>query len=270
MHLRRAFGTRVAKCMLFCFVLGCVSLWAVLQYGYWQARQLEGSRIELPAGTLKGAGALRIAFFADTHDDRALTLRLVEQIEQAKPDLIIFGGDLLTAGPRFSRTREVIALYRRLSQTAPTYAIYGNHDMERMDEVARVFREAGVKLLRNEGVTFENRLRIVGLGSWNEGDLKPQLCLEEQSELPVLLLSHDPDSREALGAYDWDLMLAGHTHGTQASNPFTGKALALRTDMPAGLYEWEGGRQIFVTRGVGSFHGLRFFSCPEWCLIELP
>lgn len=90
-------------------------------------------------------------------------------------------------------------------------------------------------------------------------------------DVPVLLLSHDPESRELLADYHWHLMLSGHTHGGQLGVPFTEprRFISLRSDMPAGLYSFDRGRRIFVTRGVGSTMGMRFFCPPEVNIIDI-
>ena len=85
---------------------------------------------------------------------------------------------------------------------------------------------------------------------------------------PVLLLSHDPESRWLLQHYDWDIMLSGHTHGGQIGNPFTGESISFRSSMPAGLFSFGNNRRIFVTRGVGAIYNIRFFSPPEVNIIE--
>ena len=85
---------------------------------------------------------------------------------------------------------------------------------------------------------------------------------------PVVLLSHNPDSKDVLGAYPWDLMLSGHTHGGQVILPITGPGFAPVRDKRyvAGLKPW-GSRQIHVTRGVGNVGGVRFRCRPEVSLL---
>lgn len=39
--------------------------------------------------------------------------------------------------------------------------------------------------------------------------------------------------------------------------------------MPAGLFDFEGNRRIFVTRGVGSILDMRFFCNPEINIIDI-
>ncbi len=259
----------------FLLMLLCVlAFLAVRGYGKWTAQQLEFNKQELPQEALPGAGPLRVAFFSDLHNDIDLFKQTVDYIEQQRPDLIIFGGDFILVNERFMRTRWAVEGLRRLAAVAPCYAILGNQDYEKQEQVERVFAAAGVRLLRNEAVDWQTpsgaTLRLVGLGDWNEGDEDPARCMEPAGAEggPVLLLSHDPESRHKLGDYRWHLMLSGHTHGGQIANPFTGACISFRSDMPAGLFE-EDGRRIFVTKGVGSIMGMRFFCRPEVNLIEI-
>ena len=243
-------------------------------FGEYSAQQLQCSMITLPPDTLSGAGPLKIAFFSDVHANQELFEQAVERIIKSQPDLILFGGDLITATERFRRSRWAVNGFRRLSATAPCYAVLGNHDYEKQEQVERVMTTAGVRILRNEAICWKTpantQLRIIGLGDYNEGDEAPESCMKKRNEeaLPVLLLSHDPESRWLLRSYDWDLMLSGHTHGGQIGNPFTGNPISFRSSMPAGLFEFENGRRVFVTRGVGAILNMRFFCRPEICIIE--
>lgn len=259
----------IAAALLLCVYKG------VETFGRWEASQLECNHINLPASTLSGCGPLRIAFFSDLHNSRDQFSATIERIAEAKPDLIIFGGDFIMIDERFRRTRWAVEGLRKLRSIAPVFAILGNQDYENLEPVERVFATAGVPILRNQAINWTtpagSTLRIIGLGDWNEGDEAPATCMQTagQEQAPVLLLSHDPESRWLLRKYDWDLMLAGHTHGGQIANPFTGDYISFRSSMPAGLFTFEGGRRVFVTRGVGSTKGMRFFCPPELNIIDI-
>lgn len=269
---------RLKKKWLFWLVVAALHLagyYGIKSFGEWGATQLECNRVELPASALPGAGPLRIALLADLHSERNHVNTCIEHIEAAKPDLIIFGGDFVMVDERFMRTRWAVEALRRLRSIAPTYAILGNQDYEKLEQVERVFATAGVPILRNQALDWTTPsgapLRIIGLGDWNEGDEAPATCMlpAGQEKAPVLLLSHDPESRWLLRRYDWDLMLSGHTHGGQAANPFTGEYISFRSSMPAGAYSFEGNRHVFVTRGIGSILKMRFFCPPEINIIDI-
>ena len=244
-------------------------------FGDYSAKQLQCNHVQLPADALPGAGPLKIAFFSDLHNSPELIDQAIDHIAAAKPDLILFGGDLVTAYERFHRTRWTIKAFGKLRSIAPTFAILGNHDYEKLAQLERVYAAAGIPLLRNQRIDWTTpsgaTLRIIGLGDWNEGDEAPATCLAPagKENAPVLLLSHDPESRWLLRRYDWDLMLSGHTHGGQLGNPFTGDSISFRSSMPAGLFDFEGNRRVFVTRGVGAIYSMRFFSPPEVNIIEV-
>jgi len=87
---------------------------------------------------------------------------------------------------------------------------------------------------------------------------------------PNILLCHNPDGKDRLRGYPWDLMLSGHTHGGQVRLGLVPAVWAPVRDRRylAGLHEWEG-RQLFITRGAGSPKHLRFGCRPEVSVLEI-
>ncbi len=258
----------VALSLLLCYC--CVT-----HFGGMGAGSIECNSCKIESPSLKSVGGLKIAFFSDIHNNKGALDEAVKIIEKAAPDIIVFGGDLVYAPDRFMRTRWAVEGFRKLTQIAPTYAILGNHDYEKQEQVERVYHAAGVKLLRNEAIEWQTPagapLRIVGLGDYNEGDEFPEPCLAftVEASTPVLLLAHDPESRWNLRSYKWDLMLSGHTHGGQIGIPFTDKCISFRSSTPAGHYRFDNDKHIFVTRGTGAIFGMRFFCPPEVNIITI-
>lgn len=256
-------------------LLSYVGYRVVRDCGEWGGKQLVTEYVALDDENLSPAGPLRIAFVADTHNNPTMMQWAVAIIKYHQPDIIFFGGDLLNAQDRFRRTRWIIQVFKDMAEIAPTYAVLGNHDTERLADVERVFKKANIPILRNEAITWTTpagkQVRIIGLGDWNEYDEDPEACMKAvgEEELPVILLSHDPESRWLLRQYDWDLMLAGHTHGGQLGDPRTGELISFRSSMPGGLYDFEGNRKVYVTRGVGAFMNMRFFCPPEVTIIDI-
>lgn len=121
-----------SKVLLTLVLTAACGFYATKTFGEWGANQLECNTIQLPAEALPGAGALRIAFFADLHNRRDHFETCIKEIESAKPDLIIFGGDFIAVPERFMRTRWAINGLKKLKDIAPTYAILGNHDYEKL------------------------------------------------------------------------------------------------------------------------------------------
>src|SRR5581483_2186571 len=131
-----------------------------------------------------------------------------------------------------------------------------------------------IRLLHNESELLRvagARLRLVGVGDlWAQHlDARAAFRAVDDSD-PVVLLSHNPDSKDVMKEEPWNLMLSGHTHGGQVVPPWWGPRFAPVMDKRyvAGLNPW-GDRQIHTTRGVGSIGSLRFNCRPEVSILEL-
>ncbi len=272
---KRSLWQKTKLCCIVLFVLTLLSYCAAKQFGQYGAAQMRTEYVTIECPNLAAAAPLRIALIADIHSDGGMLYQAVQEIEKHQPDIIVVAGDIIDAQGRFRRTRGFIKQFEKMRDIAPTYVILGNHDMEKMDELERVISKSQVTLLRNEAITWTSPsgkdIRIIGLGDWNEYDEDPAACMKPigEEELPVILLSHDPESRWLLNQYDWDLMLSGHTHGGQLANPFTGEYISFRSSMPAGLFNFEGNRQVYVTRGLGAILGMRFFCPAEVTIIDI-
>jgi predicted MPP superfamily phosphohydrolase len=87
---------------------------------------------------------------------------------------------------------------------------------------------------------------------------------------PLVLMSHNPDTKDALRSLPWDMMLSGHTHGGQLSLPLLGEPFAPIVDKRyvRDLHRIED-RWLYITAGVGSLHTARFNCRPEISLLTL-
>lgn len=219
---------------------------------------------------------------------------VVKIINGHHPDLIVFTGDLVNNFHQETIGWEKV--FGELRAPMGCYAILGNHDYgyysrwdsdkERNDNFNKIVaanKRLGFSLLRNENVLLHRKgetIALAGVEYWgtsghfpNTGDLqKASNGIHDQSF--KILLSHDPDhwGAEVVGKTDYDLMLAGHTHGMQLGVDFKGF-----TWSPAkykfkhwdGLYR-QGSQFLFVNRGLGTLSmPLRVGMSPEITLIEL-
>jgi predicted MPP superfamily phosphohydrolase len=86
-----------------------------------------------------------------------------------------------------------------------------------------------------------------------------------------LLLSHSPDQFAWARQHDFDLMLAGHTHGGQIRLPYLGALIAPSRygfRYASGVF-YEAPTLLHVTRGIAGQHQIRLNCPPELALLRL-
>ncbi len=192
---------------------------------------------------------------------------------------ICFTGDYVTYNRGIDRNG-LFRLLRRAADNAPSYAVLGNHDggawMARRggspssQPMADLVTSAGIRLLHNRAAV-EGDMTLVGVGDYWSGELDAQRAFAEVPASPAtIVLCHNPDGKEELARLPWNLMLSGHTHGGQARIPGFCPTWAPVSDKRfiAGLYSWSG-RQLFITRGLGSPKHVRAFCRPEVSMLHL-
>lgn len=238
----------------------------------------------------KAFDGYRIAQFTDAHlgsmkDE--LMLRAVTAINDMRPDLIVFTGDIQNMGPdelpRFAQT------LKRLKAKDGVMSVLGNHDYshyvnvspeeaQRNERLTHDFETSvGWQLLLNDNrIVRRGSDSIVIAGGENDGrppfpakaDLKKTMRGINAKSF-VVMLQHDPSAwrRHILPETNAQLTLSGHTHGGQISL-FGLRPTELVGKEDDGLYV-EGKRKLFVSTGLGGFIPFRFYMNPEVVEITL-
>jgi len=270
--------------------LGGVSLAAVGTFGYahfFEAAHLQTSHHIVPV-LASGDAPVKLLHLSDLHASRVVSLdyihRAITRALEWKPDVICVTGDFITQ--RFTASEKYIPILRKLSETAPCFATLGNHDGGRWareegggypDEqwITKLLRASDITLLHNAATTLRvgrREIQFVGVGDvWAE-NIEPEKAFRSASaQLPTVLLSHNPDSKEAVANQHWQLMLSGHTHGGQLRVPWFGATpFAPVRDMRfvTGLNGWND-RWIHTTKGIGNVYGVRINCPPEVSFLTL-
>lgn len=228
------------------------------------------------------------------HKKAAWVEKIIKNIDQIKPDLILLGGDLIDNEFTFEDESQYLEPLAKLVGNYPIYAIMGNHEYgigsktrknsdwqtgDRSEDVVTRLKKINIPLLRNQLVCPEIKnqpICIFGIDDiWSRPTNFDELKNYNSSTAPIIFLTHNPD-----GILRWpqnqpppDLVLAGHTHGGQVWIPGWGPLgltdVDLGTDYYRGLNYWNN-IPIFTSVGVGeSAAPVRFWVTPEIAVIKI-
>lgn len=242
--------------------------------------------------SLKGK---KIIFLSDTHfrEKTSLTFidRILIDIEKQKPDLILFGGDIVHRLENDRVLEHTKDFFFQLNKIAPSYLIYGNHDLatNRLNEIKSMLDLAGAKLLDNEAVWInfdqsENGFWLMGIHDLSnrirtrENPLEKVNFPRKPENEAKILVAHHPEFIENYLRDDSrrpNLILSGHTHGGQAILPILGGLFAPgqgflpKYDFGMFTSKKHPNSRMIVTRGIGnSRFPFRINNRPEIVVIE--
>ena len=237
----------------------------------------------------KALDGLRIVHISDFHFGHyaeAYYLReVVDRVNDLRPDIVALTGDFVSElifgnCARSARLSAPCAEILSGIHCSHRWAVLGNHDQLVSPEiVSRSLQANGLSVLENRYAEFIRngaRLWIAGVKSSSEGDPDLNAAIPDaikSSGETVLLLAHEPDFADEVATYGGvDLMLSGHTHGGQVCLPLVGAPKLPRGGRKyiEGLFQFEDGLQLHVTRGIGAMKlPIRFRCRPEISVLTL-
>lgn len=228
----------------------------------------------------KSFDGYRIVQISDLHlgtwgNETRFISEFVNTVNNLKPDLIVFTGDLVNQ--KADELKPFEKILSRLEATDGVYSILGNHDYgdyvdwpsaeaksTNLENLKNIQKEAGWKMLNNEhAYIFRNQtgkrdsIALIGVENWGEppfgkhGDLQQAYPADKRHNLRdnnfKILLTHNPEHwvQEVRKRTNIDLSLSGHTHAMQTSFDAFGK----RYSPAAWRYPTWGG--FYTENGIG-------------------
>lgn len=282
-------GLLIASIPFFSMIYGMI----YNAYKY-QTRKLQ---LNLPGLPLSFDG-FKIVQVSDIHTGSFLSTkpltRAVKIINEQKPDVVFFTGDLVNY--RHEEALPYMNILNKIEARYGVFSIFGNHDYgdytkwknkeakeNDVKELREIHSRMGWNLLWDDHHYIEQngeKLTIIGVQNCSSHGFSNYGSLEKATEninySPVnILLSHDPShwDKEVNKKYpNIDLTLSGHTHGMQFGVEVPGfkwSPIQYIYKEWAGLYK-EKNQYLYVNRGLG-FIGYpgRVGILPEITLIEL-
>ncbi len=224
-----------------------------------------------------GLVGLRLAHLSDLHVGgtgwRSATLaKAVDACNRESVDLIALTGDFISKASHVPAALDLLSILRT---DVPRLAVFGNHDhvygRRPMEQLASGLADLGIVVLRNEGLRLRLRDGAVWFVGVDDGyserdDLERAERQLETDGSPRILLTHYPDVADRLLPGQYQLSLAGHSHGGQIRLPILDEIVSYRharTRYTRGLY-MVNGNPLHVSPGLGmSALPLRLFNLPE-------
>jgi predicted MPP superfamily phosphohydrolase len=177
-------------------------------------------KIEIPAKS-SGIKNLKIAFVADFHLQEGTNIHFVERftknISDIKPDLMLFGGDIVEG----DRQDENMAVFEKLISDIKTkygvFTVLGNHEYYAGQDKGSFFDKAGMKVLCDTVIVIDSSFVLSGRNDSHFRTRKTinQLMKSIPDSLPVILIDHRPTEIDEVSKTTVDVQLSGHTHDGQ-------------------------------------------------------
>lgn len=217
----------------------------------------------------------RIIHISDLHSARFGKKQsvLIRAIEKEAPDLIVFTGD--TIDGKRCNLNNVENLLKGISSIAPIYAVTGNHDhdnAEDYDKLQMLYETYHVTELTNEQITLTKDAQNMYLYGLEWGPCTYWHLPKADTSRFNILLFHCTDYFDLIAPYNYDLFLAGHTHGGIIRLPFVGGLLGNSQNFfpkyDSGMFH-SGNCTMISSRGLGKADVPRFFNRPDLVCITL-
>ncbi|MBS1198980.1 MAG: metallophosphoesterase [Proteobacteria bacterium] len=256
------------------FSLTGLLAFVLLGIGFYEAQNIQVEKITITTPKL-AAGQVTIAQISDLHLGPMIGARyldrVVAKLAEIKPDIVVATGDIVDG-----QGDHLNSLARHFHGYRPphgAYAVTGNHEYYvGLEHSLRFLRNAGFTVLRAESAR-RTGIVLAGVDDMPRGNVQnPDIRADVRQALTgvgredfVVLLKHKPIIESGAA---FDLQLSGHTHGGQIL-PFA-YPTRLINGVPTGLIPLGDGRQLYVSRGVGTWGPpIRLFAEPEITLITI-
>jgi len=264
-----------------------VPIRVIYDYNTVSLRIIEFKKDSLPPDLI----GFKIAFISDiqadryTNDDRLE--RFISKVNSTNPDLVLIAGDMITSTPNYINTSA-----KYVGMIKSKYGVYscvGDHDNwaywrdngRSLREITEALQENDVHMIDNGKKVFDvnnSKLSVTFVTNTYVEMISDEMLdslarLKQNYDLKIFL-THQPRNKfiEAAALHDYDLLLAGHTHGGQITFffPFYNlSATLIETKYVRGDFKF-GDMLMIVTRGLGmSLLPMRYNSTPEVILITL-
>lgn len=251
-----------------------------------EPNRIERIRIKVPVKDLpKEFVGYRVGVMSDIHWRSSIDEEFLDhaskELMAMKPDLIALPGDFFHGRDRRTGDRPSFkGALEKLDAPDGVFGTLGNHDHWTGSKFVRdeIGNHSRVQLIDNQSRVIERNGKAIAIGGvgdlWEDKVFLAKAFQGIDEEVPRILISHNPDIAQAMEDKTTrvDLQVSGHTHGGQFCIPGI-YSLAGRVSQYGDLFR-EGlvqaaRHRVFVSKGIGRPHGIRFCAPPDVACLEL-
>lgn len=277
-------GGKLLSIFLFLIII-VVTIFLYAKYRGIKGLIVKEYRVESEILTSNFSG-LKIVHFSDllykSTVDKDDTKNLVNRINELKPDIVVFTGDLINKNAKI--TNEDIEFLETelesISAKIGKYAVYGDEDYS-VESYKTIMEKGKFKILNNsyDEIFYKNNdsMFIVGLPSSLKEEVKLEEAFnfykEDEKRKFIIVLVHDGKTIKFLdeSTYEVDLVLGGHSLNGSIVIPYYGGIF-----IDDGSYKYyqehysKGITNIYISSGIGTNkYPYRIFNKPSFNLYRL-
>jgi predicted MPP superfamily phosphohydrolase len=209
-------------------------------------------KIEIPGKSSK-INQLRIAFVADFHLQEGINVQFVERfaekIAAIKPDLMIFGGDIVEGDRQDENMTHFENLISQIKTKYGVYGVLGNHEYYGGQDKGNFFDKAGIKVLCDTIIIIDKSFNFGGRYDSHFEKRKSFIdyIRSAADSLPLIIVDHRPTEIDQVSRTVTDVQLSGHTHNGQL---FPINLITKKINLLSWGHEKIGNTHFFVTSGI--------------------
>ena len=277
-------GGKLLSIFLFLIIV-VVTIFLYAKYRGIKGLIVKEYRVESEILTSNFSG-LKIVHFSDllykSTVDKDDVKNLVNRINELKPDIVVFTGDLINKNAKI--TNEDIEFLETelesISVKIGKYAVYGDEDYS-IESYKTIMEKGKFKILNNnyDEIFYKNNdsMFIVGLPSSLKEEVKLEEAFafykEDEKRKFIIVLVHDGKTIKFLdeSTYEVDLILGGHSLNGSVVIPYYGGIF-----IDDGSYKYyqehysKGITDIYISSGIGTNkYPYRIFNKPSFNLYRL-
>jgi predicted MPP superfamily phosphohydrolase len=217
--------------------------------------------LTLPKGNGK-QNELNVVMASDLHlspiDGERLLSKIIDKINLAKPDIILFAGDIVDDKAEILKDRGIGESFKRLNAKYGIYSITGNHEyINDVEPSVKFMEQYGMKVIRDSYELIDSSFYLVGREdvamrqfTGKERKSLEQIISSINSDYPKILLDHTPIRLEQAEKNGIDLQLSGHTHHGQI---WPGNIITNMIYVISWGYLEKGNTKYYVSSGAGTW-----------------